>query len=132
MAPYSVLGLAYLGAFISGNWNLSMTFIITFLVIFFNLYAGAMVYILWRNNEVYIFKRDLLDVVSHLAKRDISRGLPFMWRYDMLNSVRYRDILYSFKPLEPESYWEDLSFLDSNVAVPSWYTKEEVECLVRR
>jgi hypothetical protein len=88
-------------------------FAVFILIIFIALFIYA-ICMLIRNDRVYRFRGNLLKKVSTAAKNDIYNNRPWVWRYDVLTSVPYNKMLYSFKKLKPENFWDDLSFIASN------------------
>ena len=72
----------------------------------------ASVIVLIRNEQVYRFLKFTAEVVYVRSQEDIKKGLPYQWRWDQLKKVDYKTMLYKFyKPLKPENFWEDTSFL---------------------
>lgn len=68
---------------------------------------------LLRNQAVFQFRMDLLNQVSTLARQDVAVEKAWEWRYTALQQVSYDDMMYKFwLPLESESFWADLSFLE--------------------
>ena len=78
----------------------------------------ALIYLMRRNWRVRDFCLDLIRQVSDAAQADIARGLhDFHWRYDTYESVSYDRFLFSLRPLEPQNFYDDLTFLEPT---PQW------------
>lgn len=69
-------------------------------------------YRLYRNDKVYKFRYEILDLESERHSEAIRQGL-FFKRLNLLDKYSYDDMLYSFKPLKLEN----------------WFTEEEIEYL---
>lgn len=69
---------------------------------------------LYRNIGIYRMRMRLLGQISAAANADEARGdfYGFMWRLKLYESVTYNEQVNSFKRIKPESWWDDLSFID--------------------
>lgn len=67
-----------------------------------------------RNGQVFRFRISLNDRVYRLNMLDIQSGKEARPdRRDKLNSMSYtRMMLFFWKPLRPEAWWSDTSFLE--------------------
>lgn len=72
---------------------------------------------IYRNSEVYKYRRVLLRRIREAAKLDIKKGREFHWRYDAFDVVEYDDMIMKFwKPLG--SFYRDLSLTDPEAVDP--------------
>ena len=57
-------------------------------------------YILYRNDKVYLFQSNLIDMASKFAKKKINDD-DDDWKhgYDIIDKYSYDEMLFSFKPL---------------------------------
>ena len=80
-------------------------------------------WLMLRNQRVGRFRLELIDRITKAAETDI-QGWPLLtwkWRYDILHQVSYERMLYQFwKPLRPEVWWKDTSFLNASRDDPAW------------
>ena len=93
--------------------------------IFFGILGTLMCLNFWlllRNHRVGRFRLALIDQISEAAQADLHDGEKSLrWRYDVLNQVSYEHMLYQFwKPLRPDVWWKDTSFLDPGQFDPAW------------
>lgn len=70
-----------------------------------------MFYLFIRLELTHDFLLGLMGQVSDRSRENIEKGEEWEWRYKKLNEVSFERVLFSFKPLKAESYWDDLSFL---------------------
>lgn len=71
------------------------------------------IYMGFRNEKTFRFLVSLYGKIDILSKQDINQGKDFEWRLKVFETVSYDDIYNKFwLPLKPESFWDDLSFLD--------------------
>lgn len=83
-----------------------------FTYIVLTVFAGVVVgcgLMLVRNSQVYNARLRLLDKVSEAADRDIQQGKNWKWRYDVLRSVTYKQMMRKFW-VKPENMYPDNSF----------------------
>lgn len=74
------------------------------------IWLGLMMIIAVRNFLVFGYTMRLLKQVSRWARDDINRRLPWKWRYDVLDSVGYFEMIVKFwKPLG--SFYPDKAFI---------------------
>ena len=95
------------------------TMMITDIVLYFCLFCSAAVtalslYCLFRNDKVYELRVEMLHQIFEFY--DIN------WRLDKMHEITYGQMVRSFKPLKPEYYYKDSSFLTkpSDKPVPSF------------
>lgn len=76
-----------------------------------------------RNNQVYRFRMDLVDLVYQRNLEDIDAGC---WDASVLHArwaefrrVSYNQMIFSLKRLEPESFWDNVWFLRPSDGVSS-------------
>lgn len=88
------------------------TFLIGVFVL--NLFMGVHIgSLLIRNSKVYKLRQKMVDKIFSFS--------DWKWRLKIYETVSYNAMLYKFwKPVVPESFYDDLSFLHSqNVLVKS-------------
>lgn len=68
-------------------------------------------YMLYRNEKVYKFRLDLIERLHDAAEVDIQNGRPWEWRSQTFETVSYKQMLYSRKPLTAEAWYVNTSFL---------------------
>lgn len=63
-------------------------------------------YVLYRNEKVSRFRRELIDIADEGCKRHLKElnNKDYLRPFSIYESVRYEKMLYSFKPLKLE-YW---------------------------
>jgi len=78
-------------------------------------------WLMLRNHRVGRFRDELIDRVSEAARANLHDGeKSWRWRYDTFGSVSYERMLYQFwKPLRPNVWWKDTSFLDASRDSPA-------------
>lgn len=87
------------------------------LAIIMALAASGCLVMLWRNEAVYQFRTELLRRISQKADEDIQAGREYEWRYQMFDSITYKDMVMRF--------WKDLfKFYDLNVLLGDEKPKE--------
>lgn len=58
-----------------------------------------------RNNEVFRYRREMIQYMHDLNMNDIENLRPFTWRYKLFNDVSYEEMLWKFwKPID--SFWD--------------------------
>lgn len=63
-------------------------------------------FLLGRNQRVYKYRMRVLKLIAEAAKQDIANGRDYKWRYQMLDSVEYNEMVCKFwKPLD--SFYSD-------------------------
>ncbi len=91
------------------------TYILIVLIGVLCLLALGVIYcslMLIRNDKVYNFRKNLLDIIGRCSKDDIKNGRDYYWRYKKYEEVTYKDMVYKFwKPLKVESFYKDDKFL---------------------
>ena len=70
------------------------------------------IYILFKNEQVGKFRIKLINKIKEGAKEDIKNNKDWKWRYKEFDKVNYNKMIYSFKKLKPENFWDDISFLE--------------------
>lgn len=76
-------------------------------LIFYVLVIVFSFYMMWRNSRVFQFRREISDIV--FATDD------WQWRLKVYRTVTYDQMMLQFwKPVKPESFYKDLSFLEEN------------------
>ena len=65
-----------------------------------------------RTNMVAKFRLNILDITYECAKHDAENGLDWQWRYKAFESVSFDRMVWSFKRLTPENYYQDTTFLE--------------------
>jgi hypothetical protein len=77
------------------------------LIIFFVSFLDTL-----RLEAVCDFRILLIQVINDAATADIKAVREWRWRYDKLNEVTFKEMCRKWwKPLTPEAWWEDTSFL---------------------
>lgn len=72
-------------------------------------------FMLWRNDQVYKLHKRMSDRIHELSLKDIDAGRPWNWRWEKYEEVKYETMLNRFwKPLKPEAFYSDLSFLQES------------------
>lgn len=83
-------------------------FILTFMLINISL----AIFLLNRVNKIYDFRKNMINQISLQCKRDIYAFKNWEWRYNYFETVSFYYMLHKFwKPLKPELFYKDLSFL---------------------
>lgn len=77
---------------------------------------GFCLFMVWRTTQVYYFRTKLLRSVASAGDIDIRNGKDYIWRFKAYDSVSYDNMMIHFwKPLKPEAWWSDTSFLTLDV-----------------
>ncbi|MDD5358214.1 MAG: hypothetical protein PHX80_03655 [Candidatus Nanoarchaeia archaeon] len=62
---------------------------------------GFLVYMMYRNNEVYKALMEKVEIVSDLCRQDISNDKPWQWRYEDYETISQDEMVCHFgKPIE--------------------------------
>lgn len=69
------------------------------------------VFMMHRNNKVYRYRQAILGMVSHCASEDIQSGRPWEWRYQVLYSATYDEMMSKFWR-KLDSFYPDKSFIE--------------------
>ena len=81
------------------------------------------VLISYRNPRVFSCQVAMLRQIRLAATVDIFAESPWEWGYEEYDRVSYWKMLFSVKPIKPESYYDDLSFLDATASAPRSVTQ---------
>ena len=72
-------------------------------------------FMFWRNNQVYKFRIWMIDEISKQVNKDILASRDWLWRRGYRDQVSYNAMFWQFwKPLKPEAWYTDTSFLKSS------------------
>ena len=68
------------------------------------------IWMLVRNKSVFDYRKNLLEKISKAAKKDIKNGKDWTWRYRVLETVTYNEMMWKFwKSLD--SFYSNKSFI---------------------
>lgn len=69
-----------------------------------------------RSNKIYSYQEYLRREINKAILEDINNNNENLWRFDMLRSVSYNEMLYKFWR-EPSSFYPDKSFIKPTVKI---------------
>lgn len=67
------------------------------------IYFAIAILVLYRSSKVAKLRQEIIH--------DIFKFIDFDWRVDVFHSVSYGKMVFSVKPIKPESFYKDMSFL---------------------
>ncbi len=81
------------------------------ILVCFSIIPVLIVVVFVRNNYVLKYRLELIDLIDLAAVHDAKQGKRWQWRYDVLESVPYDQmVIYFWKPLK--SFYPDKSFIN--------------------
>lgn len=88
----------------------------TFFIVLCDVAIVFLLFLSFRNMEVYAFRRRIVEALYKAAVKDVHAGKSLEeidWRWDKYDEVSYQFMMWTFwKRLKVSNYWADDAFID--------------------